>query len=813
MKSFLTALLLFPIFFISIKAQYKLDTLMRKQVGPGVVYYNFKEPVAPNIIYMMEIDLKNPYLKMETVKAKDLKVGLEKPSVMARQADSAGHHVIGIVNADFFINSEPDNMQVIRGEITRRQRSGYSAVGFDTSNRFMLAYPAFKGVLFANRKSIALNGVDEARAANQIIMYNSYNGSTTGTQTSGTETVLTPLNGWSVNDTVVCIVKSCKSTYGNTIINKRELVLSGEGTGAAFLNNIKAGDTVKICVEVSTGPRRITELVGGRPIFFKDGEIDSSKASISVIAVRNPRTLIGFSKDSTKAYVMVIDGRQSFSVGMDVWEMTKLMKTLKIHNAMNFDGGGSAIMVIDGATMNSPSDGAERSVSNGLVVVSTAPETNLKSINLAPESLKMFRGDTFNFTVTGKDEFDGLIPLIASKIKYTCSASIGTIASNGAFTAVKSADSGYVYVGYNDLKDSCYVKIQDVKYTIISPKSIVTDSASSVQFAVGAYDQDSVKHTIALNEYSWLSTNTAVGTIDNSGKFKGKAEGNTKVIATYKNISDTAFVKVEIGSGSKLLGDMESLTGWKASGENLDSLSLSLSAEQKSQGSSSFNVYVKYKTASSANMLYLDCDIPVYGVPDSIFMDVKTNGLNNRMYYKFSDDNNEFFKAQAKKYLNSSLAFDRIPAPMKGLSPVDASSVLNYPLILKRIEIQLASVPAGSEYVEGNLYFDNIIVKYPLSTTSVNENTAVPDNFSLYQNYPNPFNPVTTISYSLPKTGYVNLKIFDVLGKEVAQPVNKEMKAGLHKTEFNALNLPSGVYFYRLQFNGAALVNKMMVLK
>ena len=447
MRSFLTAILLFPFLFVSLYSQYQLDTLAKKQIGPGVIYYKLKEPIAPNIIYVTEVDLKNPYIKMETVKALNLKVGVEKPSVMARQADSAGHHVISIVNADFFINSEPDNMQVIRGEITRRQRSGYSAVGFDTSNHWMLAYPAFKASLTANGKSITINGVDEARSSNQIMMYNSYNGSTTGAQTAGTEAVLVPVNGWTVNDTVNCVVKSISSTTGNTAINKKELVLSGEGTGSAFLSsNLKAGDIVKVYVEVSSGPKKITELVGGRPIFYKNGVLDTSITTISVVAVRNPRTLVGFSKDSSKCYVMVIDGRQTFSVGMDIFEMAKLMKTMNIYTAMNFDGGGSAIMVIEGNTMNSPSDGAERSVSNGLVIVSTAPETNIKSINLSPESVKVFRGETFNFSVSGKDEFDGIIPLIASKIKYSCASNIGTITSNGVFTAAKKADSGYVFV-------------------------------------------------------------------------------------------------------------------------------------------------------------------------------------------------------------------------------------------------------------------------------------------------------------------------------------------------------------------------------
>lgn len=76
--------------------------------------------------------------------------------------------------------------------------------------------------------------------------------------------------------------------------------------------------------------------------------------------------------------------------------------------------------------------------------------------------------------------------------------------------------------------------------------------------------------------------------------------------------------------------------------------------------------------------------------------------------------------------------------------------------------------------------------------------SEVPDNFALYQNYPNPFNPTTKIKFAVPKTGYVNISVFDVLGNEVDQPVNQTLQAGVYETDFDASNLASGVYFYRM---------------
>ena len=100
----------------------------------------------------------------------------------------------------------------------------------------------------------------------------------------------------------------------------------------------------------------------------------------------------------------------------------------------------------------------------------------------------------------------------------------------------------------------------------------------------------------------------------------------------------------------------------------------------------------------------------------------------------------------------------------------------------------------------------------PLSIAQSPEN---PSDFYLSQNYPNPFNPETTIEYHIPKAGYVNISIFNVLGKEVTNLTGKYQEAGSHKAIFNGakLNLSSGVYFYRLKFDHFEQYKKMIYIK
>lgn len=86
-------------------------------------------------------------------------------------------------------------------------------------------------------------------------------------------------------------------------------------------------------------------------------------------------------------------------------------------------------------------------------------------------------------------------------------------------------------------------------------------------------------------------------------------------------------------------------------------------------------------------------------------------------------------------------------------------------------------------------------------------------NFLLSQNYPNPYNSGTSIKYSVGKRQYITLKVYDVLGNEVAILVNEEKPAGNYKVDFNAANLKRGIYFYSLQSGTQIQTKKMVFIK
>ena len=101
----------------------------------------------------------------------------------------------------------------------------------------------------------------------------------------------------------------------------------------------------------------------------------------------------------------------------------------------------------------------------------------------------------------------------------------------------------------------------------------------------------------------------------------------------------------------------------------------------------------------------------------------------------------------------------------------------------------------------------------PAGVTGINNETEIPNSYTLSQNYPNPFNPTTKISYTIPEKSKVSLKIFDVLGAEVVELVNSELESGEYYIDFNASSLPSGVYLYRLETKSFVETKKMILLK
>jgi hypothetical protein len=124
-------------------------------------------------------------------------------------------------------------------------------------------------------------------------------------------------------------------------------------------------------------------------------------------------------------------------------------------------------------------------------------------------------------------------------------------------------------------------------------------------------------------------------------------------------------------------------------------------------------------------------------------------------------------------------------------------------------------IAMGTDQATMMTNMDSAAMKYDdiIATSIITEPEHFSRAFSLHKNYPNPFNPQTTISFDLPEKDMVYLKVYNLIGQEIATLVNQELDAGTHQYRFNAQNLPSGLYFYTLRAGSYSETKKMMVMK
>lgn len=129
------------------------------------------------------------------------------------------------------------------------------------------------------------------------------------------------------------------------------------------------------------------------------------------------------------------------------------------------------------------------------------------------------------------------------------------------------------------------------------------------------------------------------------------------------------------------------------------------------------------------------------------------------------------------------------------------------------IVVELGGIDVGAAWVGGSAAGRKVYWNRYNLVTKIGNESQTPVTYKLSQNYPNPFNPVTNIDFSISKAGLVNLKIFDILGREVRTLVSQNMNAGNYSYKFDGAGLSSGLYFYRLEVNGYSDIKKMSLIK
>ena len=269
-------------------------------------------------------------------------------------------NAVGGINAGFFSSKgDPLGILIIGRKLVSSPLYDRSVFGITDDNKVVVGNPSFKGEFKTGNLTIDIDAVNQPRTGDKLVVYTAEYAKSTMTEEVGTELIL-------VKGKIVGIQSM------NAAIPPDGIVVSAGGYKADMLENVKLGASTDIDYSVDKPWNSIMHAVCGGPRLLDEGNIringEEEKFSSSIITGRHPRTAIGITFDG-HIIMLVADGRTQKNAGMTLKELASYMQKLGVRNAINLDGGGSSTMVIKNKVVNIPSDGAERPISNGILIV------------------------------------------------------------------------------------------------------------------------------------------------------------------------------------------------------------------------------------------------------------------------------------------------------------------------------------------------------------------------------------------------------------------------------------------------------------
>ena len=682
---------------------YDVDTLIFPHLaGPGVTAAKYDIPALPLKISVVEMDLTNPYIMMETCLGADKSVGSETPVNMAIRNNRPGHEVVGAMNGDFFMTAPSNEVglplsgQVRNDELVLSSHNRACLV-LDDDNRPYIDRLTFSGMVASGDHSFALNLVNRMRygyeniAANQSFLFTrSYGPKTYDGSNSGKMVLLRPAEGefrWNAIGVEHCIIEDIFDAQGSRTIPDGKAILWLKGTYANQTEWMNVGDQMDISFRqtLNNGPQdvKIQQLIGGSDhIIMQNGQFMDDWAE------RHPRTAIGFNADSTRLYFVVVDGRHMSSIGVKLSEMKGIFEALGAVNAVNLDGGGSSCILVNDEVLNHPSDGPVRAVGNGCLFVSKAPEDDeIGIISFEPRCYNLSISATTAFDVWGYNQYGVLKTRNLQGCTFSCDEQVGYFDEQGNFHAVSTPATGNLYVSYNGVTATQPVTIMEAQWQLVSD-SVVLDRFHPYAIninGISGYGLDKVDPSVV----AWASSNEEVCTVDEQGIITAVADGQTFVGSSHPLLADSLLVRVE--NPTRHITTIENApidpATWEitqSGGKDRVVTALGNGMQIDFTGSSSRNPYLKIAKP-----------VQMWGLPDTLRLRMRPGDIQLKSV-KILVETAYGERVTAELPIEGTNEEITIDAPVNSLC--DAADLGNFPLHLVYYYITYSAVTSGAQY-------------------------------------------------------------------------------------------------------------------
>jgi hypothetical protein len=548
------------------------DSERRTQIAPGVFHDRGTietTTAGRQAVHVVEVDAAQPALRLEAMLSNDEVAGLEPASTMANRRNGEGHRAVAAINGDFWgARQEPGGLHVQDGELMVSGPDARPTLGVTPAGGCLIGSPRVTGTATRpDGTQFAITAVNQPRAAGRLVLYTRRFASSTGTDSAGTEVVLTglalPLATTGSYEGTVSLVRP---SAGNTPIAAGEVVLSGSGAAASFLAVLAPGARVNLALAITPGWEDVRQAVGGGQYIVRAGAVSVEPWSPGFADVTHPRTAAACTAGGDFVLVTV-DGRQpGYSIGVRLDELGELLRDRGALTAINLDGGGSTTMSVrlpgeDGlTTVNRGSDGFERAVSNGFGVFSTAPTGPLAILNVFPEDAHALVGARVAYTARGQDASFNAVAVAPAEVAWSASGA-GVIDAAGLFTA-STAGEGSVSASARGVSGSTHVVVHDSLSVLeVSPNPAVVPPGGTQAFSLLGRDAEGAPVRVDPPLASW-TVNGPVGTIDTSGVLTASTGGSGSVEAAAGGATGSA--RVDVGRPPVVLEDFEDISDMRA---------------------------------------------------------------------------------------------------------------------------------------------------------------------------------------------------------------------------------------------------------
>ena len=684
---------------------YEVDTLIFPHLaGPGVIAAKYDIPALPLKVSVVEMDLTNPYIVMETCLGGDKSVACETPVSMATRNTRPGHEVVSALNGDFFMTSPTNEVglplsgQVRNDELVLSSHNRACLV-LDDENRPYIDRLTFSGRVTGGEHSFALNLVNRMRyayeniATNQSFLFTrSYGPVTYDASNSGKMVLLRPLEGeftWKANGLEHCVIEDIFDAKGSTTIPDGKAILWLKGTYANQTSWMNVGDELDISfsLTLNNGPQdvNIHQLIGGsNHIIMQNGQFMEDWAE------RHPRTAIGFNADSTRLYFVVVDGRHMSSVGVTLKEFKGIFDALGAVTAVNLDGGGSSCILANDEVLNHPSDGPVRAVGNGCLLVSVAPEDDeIGIINFEPRCYNLSISATTSFDVWGYNQYGVLKTRDLQGCSFSCDPQVGYFDDEGYFHAVSTPASGNLYVSYNGITASQPVTVMEAQWQLVSD-SVVIDQYHNYAIninGISGYGLDKVDPSVV----AWASSDEDVCVVDEQGIITAVADGRTFVGSSHPLLADSLLVSVEnpkarVTTIENAPLDPSTWAVTMSGGKSCEWTALDNGLQIDFTGASSRNPYIKI--AKSVQM---------WGLPDTLRLRMNPGGVQFKTI-KYLVETAYGERVQVEYPIENAGDEEMIVIDVPVTDICDVADLGNFPLHLVYYYFTFNSVTSGVPY-------------------------------------------------------------------------------------------------------------------